>query len=38
MAGVTTADPFDAGLADLLRTTHEDGTVNDTYFEATVHA
>jgi hypothetical protein len=37
-AGLTTTDCFDAGLADLLRTTHEDGSFNYTFFTATAHA
>jgi hypothetical protein len=37
-AGLTTAEHFDAGIADLLRTTAADGTFNYTFFKATAIA
>jgi DNA-binding transcriptional MerR regulator len=37
-AGLTTAEHFDAGIADLLRTTAADGTFNYTFFKATATA
>lgn len=37
-AGLTTPERFDAGIADLLRTTRDDGTFNYTFFKATAHA
>ena len=36
-AGLTTPAHFDAGIADLLRTTETDGTFHYTFFKATAH-
>lgn len=36
-AGLTTAEHFDRGIADLQRTTADDGTFNYTFFKATAH-